>query len=234
MMHNPLSERPLVSTVIPVYNGERYLAEAIESVLNQEYPALEVLVIDDGSTDGTARVANQYATAVQYHRREHAGLAATRNYGTAIAAGELLAFLDADDLWMPGKLALQIAALRADATLDAVFGRMEQFVSPELDPALQERLRPRAADLAALSPCTLLIRTASYRRVGDLDSTWKVGEFLDWLLKARERGLRTRMLDENVLRRRIHRDNMGLREKDSRSDYARILRASLERRRRSS
>jgi glycosyltransferase involved in cell wall biosynthesis len=232
-MHNPPGDQPRISVVMPVYNGEQYLDQAIQSVLDQEYALLELLVIDDGSADGTARVANRYLPTVQYHYREHAGLAATRNFGTAVATGEFLAFLDADDVWAPGKLTRQVAALRADPTLDAVFGRMEQFVSPELDRAIQDRLRPRVADLAALSPCTLLIRTESYRRVGELDPAWKVGEFLDWLLKAREHGLRTQMLEEVVLRRRIHRDNMGLREKDSRGDYARILKASLERRRRS-
>ena len=112
-----------------------------------------------------------------------------------------------------------------------VFGRMEQFVSPELDPVLQERLRPKVAELPALSPCTLLIRTASYRRVGEQNPQWTVGEFLDWLLKAREVGITTRMLEHLVLRRRIHKDNMGLRESDSRKDYARILMASLKRKR---
>jgi glycosyltransferase involved in cell wall biosynthesis len=222
---------PLVSVVIPVYNGERYLADAIRSVLDQRYRPLEVLVIDDGSTDGSGRVAREFGAAVQYHLRPHAGLAATRNHGTTLARGELLAFLDADDLWVEGKLARQVDALMAEPDLDGVFGRMEQFVSPELDPALQERLRPRTAELAALSPCTLLIRTTAYRRVGELDPRWKVGEFLDWLLKARELGLRTPMLDQLVLLRRIHSDNMGLRERDARSDYARILQAALKRRR---
>lgn len=233
-MDHPAGGAPLVSVVIPVYNDERYLAEAVQSVLDQEYGPLEVLVIDDGSTDGSGRVARSFGPPVQYHYREHAGLAATRNHGVALARGELLAFLDADDVWVHGKLTRQVETLLAEPALDGVFGRMEQFVSPELDPSLQERLRPRTAELAALSPCTLLIRTAAYRRVGELDARWKVGEFLDWLLKARELGLRTRMLDQLVLKRRIHSDNMGLRESDARKDYARILMASLQRRREAS
>ena len=225
---------PLVSVVIPVYNGERYLAEAVQSALDQGYRPLEVLVIDDGSTDGSGEVARSFGPLIHYHYLDHAGLAATRNHGVSVARGELLAFLDADDVWVKGKLERQVAALQAEPALDGVFGRMEQFVSPELDPALQERLRPRVAQLAALSPCTLLIRTAAYRRVGELNPQWKVGEFLDWLLKARELGIDTRMLDQLVLKRRIHKDNMGLRESDARTDYARILMASLRRRREAS
>jgi glycosyltransferase involved in cell wall biosynthesis len=221
----------LVSVVIPVYNGERYVAEAVQSVLDQDYRPLEVLVIDDGSTDTSRRVVERLGPEVEYHRREHAGLAVTRNYGTTVARGGLLAFNDADDIWVPGRLQRQVDVLAAEPGLDGVFGRMEQFVSPELDPDLAERLQPRLAELPALSPCTLLIRTAAYRRVGALDPQWKVGEFLDWLLKAREIGIMTRMLDDLVLRRRIHADNMGRRERDSRSDYARVLLASLKRKR---
>src|SRR5262245_36771649 len=149
----------LVSVVIPVYNGERYLAEAVRSVLDQEYRPLEVLVIDDGSTDGSGQVAGAFGPEVQYHRREHAGLAATRNYGTTVARGELLAFNDADDIWVPGRLTRQAEALAGEPMLDGVFGRMEQFVSPDLDAGLAERLQPRLAELPALSPCTLLVRT---------------------------------------------------------------------------
>lgn len=221
----------LISVVIPVYNGERYVAEAVRSVLDQEYRPLEVLVIDDGSIDATGAVVGQLGPEVVYHRREHSGLAATRNYGTTVAGGELLAFNDADDIWVPGRLARQAEVLAADPELDGVFGRMEQFVSPELDAELQERLQPRLAELPALSPCTLLIRTVAYRRVGALDPQWKVGEFLDWLLKAREAGIKTRMLDDLVLRRRIHADNMGRRERQSQSDYARVLMAALKRKR---
>jgi glycosyltransferase involved in cell wall biosynthesis len=203
----------------------------VQSVLDQDYRPLEVLIIDDGSTDASARIARGFGPPVHYHYREHAGLAATRNYGVSVATGDLLAFLDADDLWVKGKTALQVDTLLAEPALAGVFGRMEQFVSPELDPALQERLGPRTRELAALSPCTLLIRTAAYRRVGEQDARWTVGEFLDWLLKAKEQGVQMRMLDQLVLRRRIHKDNMGLRESESRKDYARILLASLRRKR---
>lgn len=222
---------PLVSVVIPVYNGERYLAEAVQSVLDQDYRPLEVLVIDDGSTDASGAIAGSFGPPVLYHRREHAGLAATRNYGVQQARGELLAFQDADDRWVPGRLARQVAILQSEPELDGVFGKMHQFVSPELDPALSERLRPRAVELEALSPCTLVIRTAEYLRVGEQDARWTLGEFLDWLLKARELGIRTRILDEVVLERRIHENNMGRRERHSRSDYARILHAALQRKR---
>jgi glycosyltransferase involved in cell wall biosynthesis len=225
------SPSPLVSVVIAVRDGERYLAEAIESVRRQTHAPVELIVVDDGSVDGSAAIATAYGTGLRYLHQAPAGLAAARNCGTEVANGAFLAFLDADDVWLEDKLRGQLAALAARPDVDAVFGHLEQFVSPELPADVQARLRPRDVRLAALSPCTMLIRTPAYRRVGGFDPRWTVGEFLDWLLKARELGLRTEMLPTVVLRRRIHRENMGVRERAARGDYARILQAALARRR---
>jgi glycosyltransferase involved in cell wall biosynthesis len=218
-----------VSAVIPVYNGERYLAEALESVLAQTWRHLEVLVVDDGSTDGTAAVARGFGAPVVHHGREHAGLAATENAGMELAQGEFVAYLDADDLWLPGKLAVQTAALAADPGLDMVFGHVEQFVSPEL--ATARPLPPDAIEMPGYSTGTMLIRRSSFARAGRFDPDLRMGEFVDWYIRAIERGLRSHMLPDVVMRRRIHGDNMGIRERKYRSDYVRILKAALDRRR---
>jgi glycosyltransferase involved in cell wall biosynthesis len=223
-----------VSVIIPVYNGDRYLAEAIESVLAQEYRPLEILVVDDGSTDESPRIARRFGSPVRCLAKPHSGLAATRNFGVAAAQGELLAFLDSDDVWLAGKLTRQVQELLTEPALDGVFGRMEQFVSPELAPAIRERLQPKVVTLASPIPSSLLIRMAAYHRVGEQDSQWRVGEFMEWLLKAQAQGIRLRMLDDLVLRRRIHASNMGIQERGRRRDYAEILLASLKRRRQQS
>ena len=112
---------PLVSVVIPVHNGERYLAEAIESALSQIYPAIEVIVVDDGSTDGTPAVIEGFGTSVQSLRQENAGVSNARNAGIAIARGDLIALLDADDVWLPDKIERQVGALRAHPRAGLVF-----------------------------------------------------------------------------------------------------------------
>ena len=106
-------ERPTVSVVIAAYNAERWIAGAIRSVLGQDYPVLEVIVVDDGSTDATREVVVPFQELVRYVFQENAGSAAARNHGIRLARGELVAFLDADDLWLPGKLAAQVACLQA-------------------------------------------------------------------------------------------------------------------------
>jgi glycosyltransferase involved in cell wall biosynthesis len=222
---------PLVSVVIPVYNGERYLAEAIESVLGQPYRPLELLVVDDGSADGSAEVAGRYDTPVRLIRALHEGAAAARNRGAEAAEGSYLAFLDADDLWTAGKLPLQVARLESDAALDAAFGTVEHFYSPELDQAARNTIECPGGAMPAYHPGAMLIRTEAFRRVGPFQTCWQVGEFMDWYLRAQEAGLMSVMLPDVVMRRRLHGANLGLRARPARVDYARILKAALDRRR---
>lgn len=106
-----MSDGPTVSVIIPVYNGERFLAEAIRSALDQTLSPAEIIVIDDGSTDASAEVARGFGPPVRVLAQANLGPAAARNLGVAHAAGDLLAFLDADDLWMPEKLAYQVQFL---------------------------------------------------------------------------------------------------------------------------
>jgi glycosyltransferase involved in cell wall biosynthesis len=101
--------QPLVSVVVPVRNGERFLGEALDSVLAQDYEPVELIVVDDGSTDGSGDIAG--ARGAHVIRQEGGGLAAARNAGLAAAQGELVAFIDADDVWLPGKLVRQVEYL---------------------------------------------------------------------------------------------------------------------------
>ena len=90
---------PLISCIVPVYNGERYLRQALDSILTQTYRPLEIIVADDGSTDGTAAVVTRYGDQIHYIRQDNSGAPAVRNLGLRVAHGEFVAFLDADDLW---------------------------------------------------------------------------------------------------------------------------------------
>lgn len=225
------TQDPLVSVIIPVYNGQQYLAEAIRSALGQTYPHVEIIVIDDGSTDRSAEVAREFGSAVRYHFFAHAGLGAARNRGVELARGSLFAFLDADDLWVDEKLKLQIAVLFGQPDLDMVFGQAEQFHSPELDEAQRSNLQGHGEIMPGYFAGTLLIKREAFYRVGLFETTWRVGEFIDWYLKAIETGLKSQTLLDVLLKRRLHVSNMGIRERDARADYVRIVKASLDRRR---
>ena len=121
--------RPLVSVIVPAYNRERYLGEALDSIFAQDYRPLEVIVADDGSTDGTARVARAYSE-VRLLSLPHRGVAAARNAAIAASTGSLLAFLDSDDLWVAGKLDAQVGLLEGNPQIGYCFCRMWNFLEP--------------------------------------------------------------------------------------------------------
>ena len=221
----------LVSVMIGVYNAAPYLGEAIESVLAQDYAPLELIVVDDGSDDGSGDVARAFPQ-VRYVYQENAGNGAARNRAVEAATGELFAFLDADDRFTSGKLGLQKAALDGDPALDMVFGHVREFVSPELDAETRARVRPPAPEpMPWTAPNLMLIRREAFERVGPFSSTLRVGVTVDWFARATEAGLRYRVLPEVVLERRLHTQNNGLRERDARAQYLQVLRAAMERRR---
>jgi glycosyltransferase involved in cell wall biosynthesis len=222
---------PLISVMIGAYNAAPYLGEAIDSVFAQDYEPIELIVVDDGSTDGTADVARSFAE-VQVIQQENGGNGAARNRAVENASGELYAFLDADDRFTPGKLTLQKVALDADPGLDIVFGHVREFLSPELDEETRARLRPPAPDpMPWTAPNLMLVRRESFERVGPFTTAVRVGVTVDWFARAAEAGLRYSILPDVVLERRLHTQNNGLRESASRSQYLEVIRQAMERRR---
>jgi glycosyltransferase involved in cell wall biosynthesis len=220
-----------ISVIVPVRDGELYIGEAIDSILGQTRRPEQVIVVDDGSNDGTAERVAAYGDPVTLIRREPGGIGAALNTGLDVADGDLLSFLDADDLWTPRKLELQCDAL-ADPELDIVFGHVEQFLSPELSDDERARLRPPPGAQPAKTKGTMLIRRDTFERVGRFPTKWKLVDFVDWYARAHEQNLRERMLNEVVLRRRLHRSNIGRTRSVARAEYASAMGALLRRRRR--
>ncbi len=189
-------------------------------------------MVDDGSTDATTAVAEGHGGVVLV-RRPHAGAAAARNAGVARATGDLYAFLDADDVWLPGKLAAQVAALEADAGAAGALCLTEEFHSDELGPAARATrpLRPGRHEVRLLS--ALVVRAAAFARVGPFpEDVPEGGELLDWHLRAADAGLRFVTVPEVLVRRRLHDANTGVRTgAGERANYVRLLKRSLDRRR---
>ncbi len=220
-----------VSVIIPVYNCRDYLAEAIESVLAQTLSPAEIIVVDDGSTDGSADVAKQFSSDVQYCFQPNAGTGAARNKGIELARGDFFSFLDADDYWLENKLAAQSAALRDNPGLDAVFGHVRQFHSPELDKSEMNNVHCPDELMPGHLPCAMMIKRAAFFHVGLFETNWKVGQDVSWIMRAQEQGLNMFMLPDLVYMRRLHKNNKGLTQRQFMTDRVRILKASLDRRR---
>lgn len=221
-----------ISVIIPVYNGEKYLGEAIESVLAQTFRPFEIIVVDDGSTDRTADVARSYPEPVHYFYQRNSDVSAARNMGVKKAEGSFFAFLDSDDLWAENKLELQMAALEIESGPDIVFGHVQQFYSPDLEQGMKEKIACPTEKMPGYHPGTMLVSRGAFLQVGLFDSRLNCGEFVDWYAKAKEKGLKCLMLSEVVMKRRIHNANRGILDRKIQTGYVRAIKAALDRKRR--
>lgn len=226
-------EPPLVSCIVPVFNGERYLAEAIDSILAQTYRPLQLIVADDGSTDRSARVAAAYGEQVEYRFQPNAGLPAARNLGLSAARGELIAFLDADDLWHPDKLARQVARFEARPELGLCVTHAQNFWAPELsEEAAYYRDRRYAQPVPGYTCATLLARRALFDTVGSFNTELPLGDDNDWFLRAFDHGVVRELLPEVLAYRRLHDANMSRQlQAQIPETLLRVVKITLDRRR---
>ena len=220
---------PLVSVILPAYQGERFLAEAIDSALGQDYPHVEVIVVDDGSTDASADIAR--ARGVRLIEQANLGVSAARNTGLAAARGDLIAFLDQDDYFAPDKLTTQVACLTAEPELDFVLGGLRIVLKPGTpkpnwwDPAWDEAGAP-GAQLGVL-----LARRELIDAIGGFDTRYEIAGDTDWLARAKDAGASWRRLPQVAVYYRLHNTNASYDIDLLRAELLRVLRASVVRRR---
>jgi glycosyltransferase involved in cell wall biosynthesis len=211
----------LVSAIIPVLNGERFLAAAVESIRRQRYPSIEIIVVDDGSTDGTAALANSLE-GVRCVSQANAGPPAARNRGLELARGELVAFLDADDTWSEDKLEVQVGRLLADPELDVVMGPT-QILRPSGEPAGPPAL--------LLSLGSALFRRRVFQRVGRFDVGQRMDDDVDWFFRALEAGARLLPIAQVAQYYRRHDKNITNARRDDLRYFLLAIKKSLDRRR---
>lgn len=220
-----------VSVIVPVYNGERYITEALDSISSQTHQPAEVIVVDDGSTDKTADLVESYGSNIICLQQANSGAATARNTGIQASHSDYLAFLDHDDLWVANKLEMQLAAFTRNPELDMVFGHATQFHCPSLDETECSKLRLPDKPMPAYIAGSRLVKRNSFLKVGLYDPSVRMGECLEWHARAIDAGLKIRMLTEVVYLRRIHATNMGRTAAENRSEYARVMKRLLDRRR---
>lgn len=216
----------LVSCVIPVFNGDRFLAAAIDSVLGQTRQPVEVIVVDDGSTDGTPRVIAGYGSRIRSLRQENAGPAAARNAGLGLAQGTFIGFLDADDLWLPDKLARQLEELSQHPEAMICFGGMRNFREPEAAAGPVEEWLGKP-----FSPCTMLVRRSLFDTIGNFDVRLRAAEDTEWFCRVMMAGIPYRVLQEDLVRRRQHDRNLTRMDPPSHAKLLGAIKMALDKRR---
>jgi len=219
-----------VSAIIPVFNGAAFLADALESVRAQAVAPDEIVVVDDGSTDGSAEIASRHPGVSVVAHDANRGLPAARNTGLAAAVGDVIAFLDADDLWVPEKTGLQLDRLRHDPDVDIVVGHTQRTRLVTRDDGTTA-FEPWSEPELALSLGAALVRRRVFDVIGDFDESLPFTNDWDWFLRAREQGVSIAIHADVVQHYRRHDANMTQAVDDGNRYTLLMLRKSLQRRR---
>lgn len=221
-----MSDSPLVSAVIPVFDRAYCVVDAVSSVLDQTYPNVECIVVDDGSSDdGAGAVTSAFSgePRVKVLSLEHRGVAAARNSGIRDARGEYVTFLDSDDLMTPTRVRRQLDVLK-ERDCGAVIGRSElQSVNGAAVPGWMRAVK--------FYTTSLFTETRFVREVGGFDESMRLGEDLDLLVKLRGHGITLAAVDEVFTIQRYFGDNLSYEIDDEHSHMRESIRRHLARRR---
>ena len=242
-----LRPKPLASVIVPVYNGERFLAAALDSIFAQDYHPIEVIVVDDGSNDRTGEIARSFV-GVRLLVQENQGQAAARNRGIHEARGEFIAFLDADDLMLPDKLSAQIDSLLRQPETGCSLAGQEILFEPGVEPPswLGKSLPlEEAAGMDSASPSgmnelkhvrdggmsAVVVRRQTLERIGGFNPCYRHVDDIDWLFRVWESGAGVAVLPQVLWRRRIHGDNLTHRRRAVQQEWLDLIKVRIDRRR---
>lgn len=221
--------RPPVSVIIPVFNGERFIEEAVQSVMAQKYPALEIIVVDDGSTDRTGMIVREKLPGdIRYFRQENKGPAAARNLGIMNATGEFIVFLDVDDKWPEGNLNVMVDKMIEEPGMQVITG-YAQLMQKDASGGYEHIGDPKESFKHFIGAA--IYRKEAFEKVGLFDPSLRFGEDTDWYMRANEAGTSMKRLEEITLFVRRHGGNMTGGKNFVELGNLRVAKKCLERRR---
>ena len=206
-----------VAVIIPAYNGQRYIEETLQSVLNQTLQPREIVVVDDGSTDNTVSIVRRFAPRVALVTRQRTGVSAARNYGASITDAEWLTFLDQDDLWEPKNLERQMAAIAASPEAGACYADRRilanqpdgsfRYESPRWPTPTPEELGATLLERCPFTPCSVLVHRDAFLSIGGFDGRHNGVEDWDFWLRLHSAGVRFTWCPEVLVAYRVHESN---------------------------
>jgi len=225
---------PMVSVIMPVFNGEAYLAEAIQSVLGQTWQNLELILVNDGSTDSSLGIAQGFRSAtgnVQCISQENTGVSAARNRGIAASRGGLVAFLDQDDRWEPQALEIQVGVHQQQPEILYTLGQQVCFLDDMEEPPAWFRLQQLDVPHTGYLPGTLVVKHQLFEQIGVFDTQYPISSDADWFARARDAKVPVKILPHTLLQRRIHPGNQSRHSQQIQGELTQLLLASIRRKR---
>lgn len=228
----PLPERPMVSALIPVRDGARFLSDAIGGIKSQDYEPVELLVVENGSTDHSLERARELAPDDIVLQIPGSNSTTARNHLIDNSSGELLGFCDADDIWAEGRVSAMVEALRVNPRAGLVFGQLETFHCPLLSEEERRRLPAAGLREPATFSTTMLARRELVDEVGPMDVDAGLGDFGEWLGRARLTDWEELRIDDLVLHRRLHTASLTFANPDRHREYATAMAMAIRARRR--
>jgi len=224
-------QQPLVSIIVPVYNGERYLTATLDSIHAQEYRTFEIVIIDDGSVDGSAEIA-KVSGPVRYLYQRNQGVASAWNAGFAAARGELIAFLAQDDLWTPDKLDTQVEYMVSHPHIQYTVAKARYFLEPGciIPSGLREELLE--GDHVAYIVETMVARKSLFDTIGGFNTDLATSQDVEWFARVKDADVPMSVIEKVLLHRRIHDHNLTYQvHLSGNKDLLGIMRQSIERQR---
>jgi glycosyltransferase involved in cell wall biosynthesis len=219
--------KSLVSVIVPVFNGEKYIEETLEAILNQDYTSKEVIVVDDGSEDGSSEIIQTFSE-VKYIYQENSGVPVARNRGLREAKGEFIAFSDQDDLWKKHKLSDQVNYLLDNPEAEYVICKRKVFLEPGLTPPSWLRKELLDSENVDYSPSSLVARASAFQEIGMFNTEVENASDVDWLFKAKDAGIGKGVIEKVLYLKRIHENNHSRRVKELHREYLTLIRQSIK------
>lgn len=222
-------KQTLFSVIVPVFNGEKYIGEALSSVFADPFDSYEVIVVDDGSTDNTAAIAKSFP-GIRYYYQPNQGVAVAVNNGIGKARGKYLTFLGSDDVWMPGRFARSFEVLESRPDLQVIMGQLimfleEGYIRPKNIP---EEWLEKQMDSAGTGVMTA--RHAVFKQVGLFNPSYRTGSDTEWLLRAKEMRIDIENVPILFIRRRLHGNNISTTgTKQAKANVFNMIRESVNR-----
>ncbi len=220
--------KPLVSIIVPVYNGEKYIGDTLQSILSQNYLQKEIIVVNDGSTDSSEQIIRSFS-GIKYFYQENSGVPVARNRGIRESVGEFIAFSDQDDVWKPNKLSDQVNYLLDNPEIEYVISMRKTVLEEGVTPPAWLKKELLDSENVDHSPSSLLARKSIFDKVGLFKPELKNASDVDWFFRARDAGLKKGIIQKVHYLKRIHQDNQSYRVKELHTEYLQLIKQSLKR-----